>query len=370
MIGRIGWTAMRHALATAVLFAVWGLWVFASTTIAQADYGPAAAPKSELEQRLFAEAAKGRLDALSPLAAALVASGVEDAGSLCRYQQRAAAFADELRQRQSPAGTQRQQVEAVFEFMHRRILRGGYDLAYTDLRRTLDEGRFNCLSATVLFDYLAGELGIECRAVEMPHHVISRVRLPDHTLDIETTCPRWFQNMPRSGGDGPTGGITVRQTGLDFQNKQSGPSCGGGREVSPIQLAAMIYYNRGVDLLVAKRFAEAADANASALRLDPQNAVARGNLLATLNNWSIALGEAGQYAAAIGRLRQGLAIDPTFAALTQNYVHYHCRWAGQLSQAGRLDEAIAILSRAASEMPDREDLSQAVAELRQRQTAK
>ena len=51
------------------------------------------------------------------------------------------------------------------------------------------------------------------------------------------------------------------------------------REVSPIQMAAMIYYNRGVDLLSEKRFAEAARANAKALRLDPQNATARGNLL-------------------------------------------------------------------------------------------
>ena len=34
----------------------------------------------------------------------------------------------------------------------------------------------------------------------------------------------------------------------------------------------MIYYNRGVDLLAEKRFAEAAAANAKALRLDPTNA--------------------------------------------------------------------------------------------------
>ena len=60
----------------------------------------------------------------------------------------------------SLADTPRQQIEAVFEFMHRHILRGGYDLAYTDLRRILDEGRFNCLSATVLFDYLAGRVGV------------------------------------------------------------------------------------------------------------------------------------------------------------------------------------------------------------------
>ena len=55
-----------------------------------------------------------------------------------------------------------------------------------------------------------------------------------------------------------------------------GPAHGGcgrsleARQVSPIQLAAMIYYNRGVDLLGEKRFAEAARANAKALRLIPK----------------------------------------------------------------------------------------------------
>ena len=76
--------------------------------------------------------------------------------------------------------------------MHRRVLRGGYDLAYTDLRRVLDEGRFNCISATVLFNYLAGQCGLECRGLEMPGHAMSRVLLADGPVDVETTCPQWF----------------------------------------------------------------------------------------------------------------------------------------------------------------------------------
>ena len=89
------------------------------------------------------------------------------------------------------------------------------------------------------------------------------------------------------------------------------------REVSPIQMAAMIYYNRGVDLLAEKRFAEAAAANAKALRLDPANATARGNLLATINNWSIELGRlpalrrgGGPVAARAGHGRQVRGLRP------------------------------------------------------------
>ena len=77
---------------------------------------------------------------------------------------------------------------------------------------------------------------------------------------------------------------------------------------------ATIYYNRGVDLLAEKRFADAAAANAKAVRLDPQNATAKGNFLATINNWAIDLGTSGEYEKAAELLRLGLAADPGYDA--------------------------------------------------------
>ena len=165
----------------------------AETTLSQRERGRFDAPSSGLEEKLFADAADGRLDALSPLEAALVAGGVRDADTLQHYRRKAAALADALRQGGCNLGTPRQRAEAIFQFMHERVLRGGYDLAYTDLRRVLDDGRFNCVSATVLFNYLAGALGLDCRGLEMPGHAMSRISLPDGMLDVENTCPRWFQ---------------------------------------------------------------------------------------------------------------------------------------------------------------------------------
>ena len=159
-------------------------------TLSQRERGPWDTPSCRLEERLFADAADGRLDEFSPLDAALVASGVDDVDSLRHYQQKAAALVDQLRRSAALAGTPRQQVEAIFEFLHRQVLRGGYDLAYTDLRRVLDDGRFNCVSATVLLNYLAGQFGLDCRGLEMPGHAMTRVRLPDGVLDVETTCPQ------------------------------------------------------------------------------------------------------------------------------------------------------------------------------------
>ena len=332
------------------------------------DVKPFDAPSCPLEERLFVDAADGQLDDLSPLEAALVAGGVQDFDDLERYRQKAAALAEELRRSEKLSDAPRGRVQTLFELMHRRILHGGYDLAYTDLRRVLDDGRFNCVSATVLFNYLADAFGVDCRGLEMPGHAMSRVSLSDGTLDIENTCPRWFHLDGQSRQQTVATAKEIGAWSMPTPHQEYAGYRNGAkvREVSPIQLAAMIYYNRGVDLLGEKRFSEAARANAKALRLDPSNATARGNLLATINNWSIELGNRGRFNEAIELLRQGLAMDTHFAAFAQNYVHVHHQWVEHLCREGRFAAAIEVLSRAAAEMPDRDYLRKAQSEVRQR----
>ena len=368
-LGRI--RARRGCRSTACLLWAWlfaGQAVCAASTVspprAAADVAKpfnlalAAAPSSDLEWRLFADAADGRLDEFSPLDAALVASGVGDVESLERYRRKAAGLVDELQRSGACAGPPTAVAEAVFEFMHRRVLRGRYRIDGTDLRATLDEGRFNCLTAYILFNYLAGQFGLQCRGLAAPGHAMSRVLLPGGVLDLETTCPSWFQLRAR-----PTGmSEAVARTRWPATPAETANL----REVSPIQMAAMIYYNRGVDRLAEKQFAQAAAANAKAVRLDPGNATARGNLLATLNNWSIELGDRQQFREAIDVLHQGMSLEPSYRAFAQNFVHLHHQWAESLCRAGRFDQAFEVLSRAVAEMPNQPYLRRARSEVSQR----
>ena len=329
---------------------------FATASEAPGDF--AGRPENPLEERLFADAADGRLVEFSPLGAALVAGGVDNADELRRYEQKAKSLAEELRRSGESTDPPRQQVEAIFDFLHRRVLYAGYDLAATDLRVVLDQGRFNCVSATVLFNYFGGELGLQCRGLEMPSHAMSRVLLPEGAIDVETTCPRWFHLAGDSRQQTAVASSTIGTAAWADRSK--------AREVSPIQLAAIVYYNRGVDLLAENRFAEAAAANAKSLRLDPNNLTARGNLLATINNWSIHLGDTEHFAEAIDLLRQGLAIDRTFDPFAQNYVHIHHQWVEHLCRESRFEEAVSILSRATAEMSDRDYLRRAESEVQRR----
>jgi tetratricopeptide (TPR) repeat protein len=357
-------------------------------------------PLSVLEKRLFTNAADGRLDDFSLLDAALIASGVDNSDELGRYRGRMAAWAEELKSSGGLNGSPRRQIEAIFDFLHSKILHGKYNIKCTDVRKALDEGRFNCVSATVLFNCLVGKLGFSSSALETPGHALSRVLLPDGPLDVETTCPRWFcmqRNQILNNGEKKEAvsftpavqterlenrDVTrisdnhrkaVQKETVPFslhENRDSpqlrensdGPQQTIGqkpakdktilREISPVQLTAMIYYNRGIDFLAEKRFAEAAAANAKALRLDPLSSTARGNFLATINNWAIDMGDAGDYAGAADLLRQGLAFDPHYEAFSLNFAHVHYQWSQKLCKEGKYAEAAELLNRTASEMPD------------------
>ena len=291
-----------------------------------------------LEERLFADAADRRLDEFPLLEAGLIASGVRQADRLVHYRGRFDGLVDELRPRIGEGKNPPQQAQTVFEFLHQRVLTGGYQLESTDLRAALDKGRFNCVSASVLFDCLAGACGLDVCGLEMPGHAMSRLRLADGPLDVETTCARWFALLDDPAGQAEA----VRRTlGEDLSRRYA-----HAREVSPVEMAAMIYYNRGVDLLGQEQFAEAVTANAKAWRLDPSSATALGNLLATLNNWAIALGHAEQYAQAVELLRRGLAIDPDYEAFKANYCHVHYRWICDLLARGRRAEATRLARQA------------------------
>jgi len=311
-----------------------------------------------LEERLFDDASDGRLDAFSLLDAALVASGVERGDVLRHYAEQQAELVDELWRSGKLTGSARHRAQVVFEFLHRRLLHAGYRLDCTDLRIALDEGRFNCVSASVLFNCLAAEVGLAVCGLEMPGHAMSRVLLSDGPLDVETTCSRWFCLLddPQRQAE-----VVEKTVGTNLSQDRS-----TAREILPVQMAAMVYYNRGVDLLARRQFEQAAVVNAKAVQLDPSSTTARGNLLATINNWAIALGSNGQYATAAELLKRGFSVDPEYAPFEVNYVHVHHQWVEDLCGAGRFEEALAVLARAAAAKPGGQYFRQAPSDVYRR----
>lgn len=317
-------------------------------------------PLSPLERDMLADAAAARMDQRGLLRAALIASGIDDSRRLAEYLDRVAGWDRPLRE----AGARPDQLwptaRIVFEFMHRQVLRGGYRQDRNDLLQAIDTGHYNCVSATVLYCSLLARWGVAAHGLAFPGHVMCRASLDGASLDVETTCSRWFRLAAA-----PQQQQTLLERTLGGP-EQYAAKLARRREATIAQLLAMIYYNRGIDLLAARRWEEALAANAKALRLDPENEAARGNLLATLNNWAIALGEAGRYRLAVDRLEAGLALDPGFAPLAANYAHVHYLWVERLCGANEFPEALAAIRRAVDVRPADAYLRNAAADVYRR----
>ena len=296
-------------------------------------------PLCDLEVGLFDDAIDSEWGSHTLLEAALIAGGVRDGQQLEESLGRFDRFVQDAADSMEKGLRAKVLAQKLFDFMHREILVGGYELECTDLAATLKNGQFNCVSSTVLYNCLTARFGLESVGMELPGHAMSRLRIDGASMDVETTCPAWFrlQHDPkrRAALIAKTIGADVHASGTQL-----------GRVVSPVELVAMIYYNRGVDLLTARRFSEAAAANAKALRLDPSSDTARGNLLATLNNWAITVGATEDFEKAIDLLQQGLHLDPHYETFSANYVHLYYQWAESLCGRRDYEAALNVLKRA------------------------
>jgi tetratricopeptide (TPR) repeat protein len=301
------------------------------------DFSPA-------ERDLFADASAGQLRHITLLEAGLVASGASNSAAIENARARFAAVQSELRNLAvggsdgtETAGRENKvlrRAALIHHVLHQRLLRSGYDANATNLITTLQTGVYNCASATLLFVSLAEQYDVPVQAIELPGHVRAIIDCGDQRYEIEVTCPVWSQ------------AYRAVRTASNLTNQATGTadSFDAGWPVSPLGLVASIYYNRGIDAFNDRRFAEALLINRRALLLDPDNAMVRANLLATVNNWGLALCDGGHYAEAEKLLIEGQQFAPQHEAFQHNAIHVEQIW-------NRMQAAAAAAQKIGSAMP-------------------
>lgn len=266
----------------------------------------------------------------------------------------------------SPQDTELEKASKILQFIHEELLTGGYQLERTTMEN-LFQGRYNCVTATILYCSLGRQAGLKVTPVELPGHAMCWVYLQDGSrMDVETTCKEWFQYLDKPA---------VRNKVIEDLILQANPGRASQdasrqnlfQQIHPIsdeKLLAKIYYNRGVDLLAEKDFAGALEANAIALLLDSSSETTRGNLLATMNNWAISLCQEGNYAQAAELLREGIQHEPEYAMFRNNHVHVFHRWVESLYRSGYYSEALQITERGLQEQPHQPHLQRLYEQIR------
>lgn len=311
---------------------------------------------SDIEKSLLADARDGEWDTVDFLDAVLIAEGVTEERRLASGRIYNSLLA-ELRSETVQARTDREKVRIVFEFLHRRVLTGSYNLNRSSAAVSLETGVYNCVSASVLFNAFARSVGLISYGLETPGHAKSRIDFGDEYLDIETTCTDWnllpdqpvkrettvtaARPIPPETADAATTNDSLPPASpvLSPTEKKEKPSC---REVTPVEFVATIYYNIGVDYYQAGRYGPAIAAYLKAATLDPNNRTVLGNLKATLNNLAIELATRKNFAEAIRLTEQGLLLDPDFDQFKTNLPLYYRHWIDDLRRNGHEEQAARL----------------------------
>lgn len=210
---------------------------------------------------------------------------------------------------------------AIFRRLHADVLTGRYLARCSDVAAALQRGDFNCVTATVLYLHAARKFGMQATALATDGHVLCRVRDGQNPFEIETTCPRWFE-LTRRQAD------AARAERRPSRGRATTASC-RVRQLSDEQLIAKIYYNRGVACFRHKQYEQGLHWTRVSLQFDPHDEIARGNVLAGLNNWALALCEQQEFARAAKLLDELRSLDPEYPTLDENEAHVYRTWARQ-----------------------------------------
>jgi tetratricopeptide (TPR) repeat protein len=338
------------------------------------------------ERSMLQDAQDGKWDNFNPFSAAMIAEGFRDPVKIRTYKAKVDAIIvkvyNELNLQvgqQLDSATAEKLTEKLFRLLHKEILTGKYDINCTNLSSVFETGKFNCVSATILFNVIAEQAGLKVRALEMPGHALSRVYFNDKYIDIETTCANWYELKDEAARATATiqrvakpiisknavaaNKISDSNLGLESEVVDAEAAAKLSdlskklREISAVNLIATIYYNNGVDLLNDKQYAAAVMVNVKALHLDPYNETAWGNFMIAINNWSIELssgsttGGIKRYDLAAIMLDQGSFIDSNYEKFKTNQLHVYYHWILDLAIKGRTEDAKKVFSYADKRLP-------------------
>lgn len=176
--------------------------------------------------------------------------------------------------------------EAVMEYLYSRILTR-YSELQTRVDVALESGTYNCVSASILFYYLAKSIDLDVEGVETPEHSFCTVLINGAPIDVETTNPYGFNPGSKkaliSSVADEKRWIIVPQT--KYLNR---------KPVGDRRMLALIYGNR---ITLKEREGDYAGAVNLAVNADALQGTAesRRNLAQSFVNYAIRLSRQGKY---------------------------------------------------------------------------
>ncbi len=234
-------------------------------------------PLTAMERSLAAHARDGKLEGITLLDAALLASGVPQAAIASEAKRIRAALAPAIARARVQRG-EAARGRTLLIALHETVLRR-YELAATELDQVERTGEFNCLSSALLYLVAAEGVLTSARGVVTVHHAFVHVTVEGKTLDVETTTPGGF-DPDRS----KLTSVQVKQlAGDDVSAEEFLEGLKQVEELPSLSLVAAVYSNRAIALV------RRGDAAAAAMALDRGARMATGGLQRRMADWRASL---------------------------------------------------------------------------------
>ncbi len=253
--------------------------------------------RAKIEVELLNDLRDGLLDDHTLTQAYLIAAGHVDETAIHAIGVRYQSYVAQCGQLLAEEDELRDQAAILFRFMHSEILRGQFEPDLYDLARTISDGHYNCLTATILFQSLCQRFSLPAQAIWQPAHVCCWLSETEYEgLAVETTTPKWHD------------ALSAREPIADVP----------ARFLTQTELIAKVFYNRGVEAMHRRWFSTALSATCASCLLDSDDGQAQVNLRACLNNWALDAALAGDVAMARQLLETGMRFDPEHAPFARN----------------------------------------------------
>jgi hypothetical protein len=161
------------------------------------------------------------------------------------YQKRLTGFIEELKAKKGNYRSEVRYFKKVVNKSHKKFLRN-YK-AYSQFNEVLEVGNYDCLSGTAFFSVVLGELGFSYKIIETNYHIFLLIDTPTKQLLLETTDR--IAGIKTNAKDVERSLLEYRQNQLvanSNTDKYYRYQANLFREVNPLQLSGLLFFNQAV----------------------------------------------------------------------------------------------------------------------------
>ncbi|MEK6796638.1 MAG: hypothetical protein AABZ39_17815 [Spirochaetota bacterium] len=340
---------------------------------------------TEIESSFFADIDDGKLDDFTAYDAFLIASGLCERAEYTAYQKKIHAIRDKaLADLGSSRGEDPYALgKKLLFWLYDNVLKT-YQATATVAYTILDNGEYNCLSASILYCLLAADLGLPVYGVMVPDHAFCVLKDARGDKDIETTVKYGFDPGSKEIEKLRNETRYVYVPKNNYSKRE---------EMSVLSLIANLYGNR-ISLLQHSTGDCEKDMPKykKGYYIDPRSTFFRENIASCFHNLAIFAVQKNAFTAAMDIIRQGKVFDPkgdyrtltlqvyqtqarTAAAtndfagaiaktkeafreypadplMRQNVVYYYTTWGRRYSEKKDYQKALSIFEAGNRDVPD------------------